>query len=330
MTLRLSGATPTSVFSLLGTDENSATFAMGWALDQCPTFMDLFLRDVIGLSSPVDEVIVDLQRHHSSGGFTDIEIIGKNFCHLIVEAKSGWAIPGTEQLATYARRLTRHDRAERRILSISAASLSYAAGRLVERIDDVPVSHRSWSDIQQLAEAARQNASGHEEKLWLRHLYRHLEGYVSMQNPRDNLVYVVSLSDDPIKDGNPYTWIDVVEKDHRYFHPVGNRWPLLPPNYIAFRYYGELQSVHHIDGYAVVTNLSDQNAQWPWTDSDHFVYSLGPPMRPARQMRTGNIYRNHRVRCAIDTLLSGAYMSISAARDETSRRLARTEADIPE
>src|ERR1041385_4552476 len=115
MTLRLSGATPTSVFSLLGTDENSATFAMGWALDQCPTFMDLFLRDVIGLSSPVDEVIVDLQRHHSSGGFTDIEIIGKNFCHLIVEAKSGWAIPGTEQLATYARRLTRHDRAERRI-----------------------------------------------------------------------------------------------------------------------------------------------------------------------------------------------------------------------
>jgi hypothetical protein len=44
-------------------------------------------------------------------------------------------------------------------------------------------------------------------------------------------------------------------------------------------------------------------------------------MLPAREIRTGNIFRNGRVWCAIDTLLSGAFDTIGAARDETQRRL---------
>lgn len=46
-------------------------------------------------------------------------------------------------------------------------------------------------------------------------------------------------------------------------------------------------------------------------------------MRPARDMRTGNIFRNGWAWCAIDTLLSGAFNTISDARDETARRLKR-------
>ncbi|MCG2728873.1 MAG: hypothetical protein L6276_01100, partial [Acetobacterium sp.] len=39
------------------------------------------------------------------------------------------------------------------------------------------------------------------------------------------------------------SWIDIVEKRNKYFHPMGmNGWPKEPPNYIAFRYYGKLQS----------------------------------------------------------------------------------------
>lgn len=143
------------------------------------------------------------------------------------------------------------------------------------------------------------------------------------KSPKANHVFVVSLSTQPIKDGSRYTWIDVVEKEHRYFHPVGNRWPVVPPNYIGFRYSGELQSVHHIDAYEIVENLSELNPKWPENEDgvDHFVYTLGPAMKPARPMPTGNIYPNGRVWCAIDTLLSGACNTIRDARDETSRRV---------
>jgi hypothetical protein len=34
---------------------------------------------------------------------------------------------------------------------------------------------------------------------------QHLEDYVSMQNPRDNMVYVVSLSIQPINEGAAYS-----------------------------------------------------------------------------------------------------------------------------
>lgn len=322
MTLRLFGTEPASIFSLLGKDENSATFALGWALDRCMSFRDLCVADLIGRAPlPGDDVIVHLQRHDEEGGFTDIEIISKDFCHLIIEGKRGWTIPSREQLKTYSRRMTRRSKTERQIVSLSAATQDYAIRRLPNQIAKVPVTHRSWADMKQLAEAAGRKASGYEEKLWLRHLSRHLEDYVSMQNPRDNLVYVVSLSAQPIKKGDDYTWIDVVEKDARYFHPVGNRWPTLPPNYIGFRYHGELQAVHHIDAYEVVADLSERNPKWPATDTDHFVYTLGPAMKPARPIRTGNIYRNHRVWCAIDTLLSGVCDTIRNARDKTSRRL---------
>jgi len=143
-----------------------------------------------------------------------------------------------------------------------------------------------------------------------------------MERQIDNKVFVVALGQEPMVDGQSHTWIDVVEQDQCYFHPVGNRWPVQPPNYIGFRYRGRLQSVHHIDSFQVVQNLAASNPLWLQTDSDHFVYRLGPPMRPAREMRTGNIYRNGRVWCAIDTLLSGAFATIADARDETDRRLA--------
>ncbi|MCC7697101.1 hypothetical protein [Janthinobacterium sp. EB271-G4-7A] len=54
---------------------------------------------------------------------------------------------------------------------------------------------------------------------------------------------------------------------------------------------------------------------------DNFVYKLGPAMRPPSEVRTGNIFKNGRVYCAIDTLLSGAFPAISAARGETERRI---------
>jgi len=143
-----------------------------------------------------------------------------------------------------------------------------------------------------------------------------------MDRITDNTVYVVSLGLDAMVEGGRHTWIDVVEKDGCYFHPMGvGGWPVQPPNYIGFRYHGKLQSVHHIDSYQVTEDLSALNPLWPKTVLFHFVYRLGPAMRPASEIRTGNIFRAGRVYCALDTLLSGALKTISEARDETKRRL---------
>ena len=66
--------------------------------------------------------------------------------------------------------------------------------------------------------------------------------------------------------------------------------------------------MHHIDSFEIVEDLSTYNSQWLKTDHDHFVYTLGPAMRPIREMRGGpKIYTNRRGRCAMGTLLFGAY-----------------------
>lgn len=289
----------------------------------------MVISDLIG--HPINkenDFDVYLQRSDKQGGFTDIELVKTELCHLIIEAKRGWDIPNQEQLEMYSRRMT-CSKSKRVIVSISAATLKYAVRRLPSEINGVPVTHRSWAGIKRVADAAHSEVGSFKEKLWLRHLSRHLEDYVSMQNPRDNLVYVVSLSTKPIREGDNYTWIDVVEKDKRYFHPVEGRWPSVPPNYIGFRYHGKLQSVHHIDVYEIVGDLSEVNTRWPETDVEHFVYNLGPAMKPSHQIKTGKIYRSGRVWCAIDTLLSGVCDTINDARDVTSRRLAN-EAETEE
>lgn len=141
-----------------------------------------------------------------------------------------------------------------------------------------------------------------------------------MTHPTNNLAYCVVISTNEIDPSKEYTWVDVIETDKNYFHPVGGNWPVSPPNYMAFRRGGSLTSVHHIESYDVVKNLNDENPNWPVTKEDHFVYKLGSPMYPPKKIKNGKLYATGRYWCAIDTLLSGDYDSISDARDETQRR----------
>lgn len=322
MALTIHGEQPLSVFRLNGADENSATFALGWGLEQSPEYRKIVIEAMFGEVLVVDNAVIALQRHSLDGGYTDLEIQAAHRFHAILEAKRWWGVPSVEQLARYRPRLVAAGAERKRLVSVSAADRAHALRRLPADINGIGVVHLSWSDLQRLAKRARSLASGFEEKLWLRQLIDHLQEFVSMDRLTDNKVFVVSLGRQPMVDGQIHTWIDVVEKDRCYFHPVGNTWPVQPPNYIGFRYNGGLQSVHHIDNFEIVENLTTCNPLWPPTDIDHFVYRLGPPMRPPQEVRTGNIFRNGRVWCAIDTLLSGAFATISDARDETQRRMA--------
>lgn len=126
-----------------------------------------------------------------------------------------------------------------------------------------------------------------------------------MQKRDSNWVYVVALAKGKPEDWN-ISWRDIVRERRRYFHPMGGSgWPKDPPNYIAFRYDGKLQSIHHIDDYEVVTDLHERISEIPSREQDPlFLYRLGEPFGPTKEVRTGKIWGNGRVWCMLDTLFT--------------------------
>ncbi len=101
-------------------------------------------------------------------------------------------------------------------------------------------------------------------------------------------------------------------------------WPHTPPNYVGFRFDGRLQQIRHVEHYEVITRPHDYIAEIipeaDWSDEPHFLYTLGPVIEPPQPVRTGKIFRNQRVWCALDLLLTSG--TIREARDKTQERLA--------
>lgn len=187
----------------------------------------------------------------------------------------------------------------------------------VERhIDGVPVVHFGWRELTRLAHAKH---GTHAEKRLLAQLRAFFERIVKMQNQESNLVYVVSLGGGTPK-WSTLSWIEIVNDRRRYFHHVGRKgWPKEPPNYIAFRYGGQLQSIHHIEAWKVVTDIHAEMPELtPGRWEPHFLYTLGPAIVPPRVVKTGNIYPNGRVWAMLDLLLTSK--TIAEARDKTKLR----------
>jgi len=320
-TLRI-GSTPVStVFDLLGHDEDSISLAIAWGLHQSRPMLQSFLRHALAWKAPVDEVQILLHRYDRTGGITDLEILQKGSFHLIVEAKRGWQLPGRKQLELYANRKSfRLSEAKAKgLLSLSECSPEYARGHLPGKtICGFPLRHLSWRTIVDMAVASRSVSRLHQRRV-LDDLLNYLRSLMTSQNQESNQVYVVSLSA-KTKENWSISWIDIVRKRRRYFHPIGNRWPTEPPNYLAFRYGGKLQSIHHVERYEVVEELSKACkgiAKQPV--EPHYLYHLGPPIQPPHEVRTGKLYRSQRVRCAFDLLLVS--QTIAEARDLTQGRL---------
>lgn len=325
MTLCVRGNFPHTVFDLLGRDENSATFALGWCLEHCPTFTQRFVQKLAGRPLKIATADIRLQAHAEDGGYTDIELRCGDSFEAIVEAKVGWEVPTSRQLARYRPRLTPNFPGRQMLVSLSAANREVAKLDLPATVRGAQLEHMSFGSVRHLAKLARVVATSPSERLWLDQLIQHMEVYAAMSRVSSNLVYVVSLGSKPMRKGGDRTWIDVVEQDGRYFHPIGKHWLKEPPNYIGFRYAGRVQSVHRVTGFQIVQNVADIDPTWCDTVGPHFLYTLGPAMRPGAELRAGGpkdkIKRSARVWCAIDTLLDGQYKQLHQARDETSRRI---------
>lgn len=319
-TLLVRGREANNIFQLFGDDENSISLAIAWAFTKAPAFLYRFLKRLSKQVKNEGEAQIFIQKPERGGGITDIEVVIPGNLHIIIEAKRGWTLPGLNQLERYANRNSFVESAAsiKRLVTLSECSKLYAKALLsVAAVNSVPVTHIGWANIIEDARASEAQSSNVEKRL-LRDLVAYLRLVMTGQRKDSNLVYVVSLSGHT-EEGWKTSWLEVVSKYSRYFHPVGNRWPKDPPNYIAFRYYGQLQAIHHIDEYEVITNL---NAACPGIPNlpvpPHYLYKLGPAIIPNHKVKNGKVYPSGRYWCALDTLLTCT--SVSDARDQTQAR----------
>ena len=314
-----------SVFQLLGQKENDISYSVGYAFGNCRTFLQKFLQH-LKIKTPFDpeKIKIRLQAHEKDKGFTDFEIIQDNEFHIIIEAKRGWVFPTKSQLDKYATRpsFVATKAKDKRIVVFNESIPAYTKTHFgITDIRTIPVEVISWNDLGKIASSSKSIGKDAENRL-LKELIIYLNKISSMQKIDSNMVYVVSLGSG-IPGKWTISWQDIVNKHSKYFHPVGGSkggWPAEPPNYIAFRYSGKLQSIHHIDKYEVFTDPALHFATIPkGTWEPHYLYHLGPAMRPAHEVKAGNkIVRSMRVWSALDLLLT--CKTIQEARDETQKR----------
>ena len=320
-TLLLRNRPVDSVFELIGRNENSLTFALGWCLQEAPTLLSSIATS-LGLADPVEqETSVLLQEFGGKHGFTDVEVRDPGRQFWILEAKVGFLPPGRDQLQKYADRLNaRKDQGAKPVLVVVAQSdrRDVMLQKSVPlAIAGIPVLVLSWGQLLRCCRQAHAQASNYGKRA-LAQLEIFVRKVLLMRDQESNQVYVVSISNDHWEPVGT-TFRAVVEEHSRYFHPAGSGWPKTPPNYLGFRWNGQLQSIHHVASYKVVEDMAGEFPAATSTSIDpHFLYTLGPPIRPTETVRTGNIFRSGRVWAALDLLLTCE--TISAARDQSAQR----------
>jgi hypothetical protein len=300
------------------------TYALGWGLSRSDAVLrGLLLR--IAPEVPYEPPVgVELQEHDPDDrGYTDIEVLTPNL-HVVVEAKRGWRPPSAGQLRRYEARLARGGRQAQRIaiLTQNGAEL-IVRHQLADWAPPPPVEAcvLGWSDVVDIARRAGHSGPLAERRL-ATELATYLQGVADMRNSDSNSVFVVSLSAKPLTDAWKITTVDIVEGHNRYFFPAtGTGWPKTPPNYVAFRYWGRLQSIRHVDDYVITQDMSQFFPGVPETSDwePHFLLTLGPPIRPPIEVRTGpGIIRSARVWVDIDLLLTCS--TITEAMQATKKR----------
>jgi hypothetical protein len=318
MQLLRSGGPIATIFDLLGSKEDDMTYSLGYVASRSNKFMDALVSLLAGQTIAVDHAVVRLQTTSAEHrGRTDVEVqLGQDF-FCIFEAKRGPWLPDEPQLRRYVPILLSQRANIKRLVAVTNAPDEYAQLALPRELDGIPVRHVSWRTIKRLAEHVRGGETNRNKQL-LDEFATYLKGILGMAMAQSNLVYVVSL-------GAGGSWSvdfrEVVQRQRRYFYPLeGGGWPE-PPNYIAFRYDGRLQTIHHVDSFDVFTNPRTLFAEAEDVAvKPHYCLRLGPPIRPAKEVPNGfKIRMAMRVWCAIDTLLTSD--TITDAMAETKRRL---------
>ena len=317
--LTVHGRHISNFFDLLGDDENALTFAVGWALRQSSHLLKLLLDEIFDQRVDSNQAVIRLQGYESEHGYTDIEVDVPNAGCAIIEAKRGWNLPTSRQLAKYADRDAFRAAKKKRLVVLSECIPEYVEHNLnLTRAVRQWVRSLTW---QRVIAAAKKIAPqvGTVERRVLREMANYLEDHTTARDPWTNRVFVVALGNGDLPKSN-ISWIEVVEKKRRYFHPVGGGWPVNPPTYMGFRYQGKLQSIHFVQSHEVVSELKHYipEIKWGKFPRPHFLYKLGKAIRPDHDVKTGGLYGPGHVWCALDLLLTSK--TISEAQRLTRER----------
>lgn len=250
--------------------------------------MSAFLKKYAASDVGSESMSVRFHVIDAATGRTDLEIECGNKLHVVIEAKRSWELPSERQLNQYASRLSGSVAEHKMILVLTDCSRSYVDAHFpFRKLLEIPIIPISWGKLAQLFSDHRSDCPGTSISL-IDEILSYLRKMIAMQQIDSNWVYVV-----PLNEGTPsgwgISWIDIVAEKLRYFHPVGtNGWPPDPPNYLAFRYRGELQSIHHIESHDIVRDLHVSFPEIPSgaIDEPHYLYRLGEAFRPNRRVPT--------------------------------------------
>ena len=317
-----------SIFELVGRDEDDMTSCLGWVLASCECFSNTLAHHL-----EIDQVFTEntqirLQLADSETGRTDVEIIDSGNSHIIIEAKRGFQVPSREQLETYANRLLNSVIPSNHkllvVLAESDPNGNWLRRQVQNEILGIPVKVISWRRFDLMAKDCLGYSSNTEKRL-LKQFINYLSKVANMNVQYSNYVYVVSLSPNSTEI-SPYSYIQVVEDLRKYYHPVGpgsGGWPATPPNYIGFRYWTRLQSIHHIESYSMIDDfhphIPGTTIPSP-TDGPHYLYELGPAIIPRESIPTNDpngqyrLYGNGRKWVFIDLLLTSGSVAESAVK----------------
>ncbi|MGI8548123.1 MAG: hypothetical protein ACR2M1_12465 [Gemmatimonadaceae bacterium] len=247
------------MFDLLGKLETDMTAALGYAIARSGGIAESVLRLATDNAViPTPTTSVTLEHSRCGEGRTDIEIAVPGRALIVIEAKRGARLPTRAQLALYAPRLQRAERDGLTpvLMLVTDASSGFACVQMQGLAwPGIALVHASWSQLARFARNAARTTRGRQQTIAKEYL-EYLSRDDDMDQRRSNMAYVVALGT-----GSPagwgLSWQDVVRERSRYFYPVGHRWPETPPTYIAFRYGGQLQSIHYVESYSQFTRPRD-------------------------------------------------------------------------
>jgi hypothetical protein len=322
-----SGTRVQSVFGLHGTDENDLSAAFAFGISRSRVLLRAVLQDVAPeYAEQCDMASIHMQTARLSAGITDIEIRLGDKAVVVFEAKKGAEYPTRAQLAKYVAGCQADGFENIKMVALTNREPVPGGAPTDWARIKAPVCIRSWRWVRGLVRGVIRSETSLTTRTMLSELHSFLEEFMGLERTYSNLVYsVVLASGNP--DGWKTSWIDIVEKHDRYFYPVnGGGWPP-PPNYMGFRYRGQLQSIRHVESYEVVPDVrphfsgADSGDAW---EGPYYLLRLGPEIKPAKPVPNGpNVQRNMRLWCMLDLLLTAP--TITDALAETKKRIKAAE-----
>jgi hypothetical protein len=300
----------TSIFQLLGEKEDDITYSISYVLANSRSFLTKFLdlfeiipTDFDNVKIVLQEISVDSDKRNR----TDIEIIEYGVFHIILEAKRGFQQLPTDQIKRYAQKASfvESNDIQKRLAFLTDASEVYAKAMFDNSpIEGLPIEVIPYRKINSMLSDSLSEGNNAEKHL-INQLKTYLEKIITMQKIDTNWVWVVSLGDGGIPN-IPLSFKEIVKQKNIYFHPIGNSFPSEPVTYIAFRYEGKLQAIHHVDSFEAFKDFSEIDSDFSeGGETPHFLYRLGKPILPNHEVKNGSqLVMANRVWCMLDTLLT--------------------------